>query len=146
PFQQRSWRGTLSLSQTVFKAVSVDRDPLVSLLVGDKSPFHSLIPGRGGKSFVATPRPWRRPPWENRSSGRVKSIITESGLVDRKRHIVRSLARRIAAAAVGTARGTATRIRHRDLRRTNSSNVCSGDHGAECVHHRHGCVGLRRTI
>src|SRR5438445_4148524 len=38
-------------------------------------------------------------------------------LVDRKRHTVGSLARRVAAAAIGTAWGAAARVAHRDLRR-----------------------------
>src|SRR5439155_10248888 len=48
-------------------------------------------------------------------------------LVDRKRHTVGSLARRVAAAAIGTAWGAAARVGHRDLRRASSGNVCSGD-------------------
>src|SRR5437667_12822140 len=67
-------------------------------------------------------------------------------LVDRKRHTVGSLARRVAAAAIGTAWGAAARVGHRDLRRASSGNVCSGDHDAKRVRHRVGCVGLRRSV
>ncbi len=57
-------------------------------------------------------------------------------LVDRKRHTVGSFARRVAAAAIGTAWGAAARVGHRDLRRASSGNVCSGDHDAKRVRHR----------
>src|SRR5437870_11942449 len=67
-------------------------------------------------------------------------------LVDRKRHTVGSLARRVAAAAIGTAWGAAARVGHRDLRRASSGNVCSGDHDAKRVRPRVGCVGLRRSV
>jgi len=67
-------------------------------------------------------------------------------LVDRKRHTVGSLARRVAAAAIGTAWGAAARVGHRDLRHASSGNVCSGDHDAKRVRHRVGRVGLRRSV
>src|SRR5207249_1463078 len=67
-------------------------------------------------------------------------------LVDRKCHAVGSLARRVAAAAIGTAWGAAARVGHRDLRRASSGNVCSGDDHAKRVRHRVGCVGLRRSV
>src|SRR5437870_12162444 len=67
-------------------------------------------------------------------------------LVDRKRHTVGSLARRVAAAAIGTAWCAAARVGHRDLRSASSGNVCSGDHYAKRVRHLVGCVGLRRSV
>ena len=67
-------------------------------------------------------------------------------LIDRKRHIVGSLTRCVAAAAIGTAWSAAARVGHRDLRHASSGNVCSGDHDAKRVRHRVGRVGLRRSV
>src|SRR5437763_15006669 len=49
-------------------------------------------------------------------------------LVDRKRNTVGSLARRVAAAAIGTAWGAAGGVGQRDLRRGSSGSVWRGAH------------------
>src|SRR6267154_2785739 len=79
------------------------------------SPPGHLNIGRGGTArFVGILERWPQP--------------IAPALVDRKRHIVGSLAGRAAAAAIGAAWSAAAGIGHRDLRRAGSGNVGSGDH------------------
>lgn len=95
---------------------------------GNSAPVHSACRGRIERTFEPCER------------------LGMPSLVDRKRHIVRSLARRVATAAIGTAWGAAARVGHRDLRRASSGNVCSGDHNAKRVRYRVGCIRLRRSV
>src|SRR5438128_10973522 len=103
-----------------------------------------------GLVFQWAPAKMRRKPGAARVLGSPPLQKTKAhpapALVDRKRHTVGSLARRVAAAAIGTAWGAAARVGHRDLRRASSGNVCSGDHDAKRVRNRVGCVGWRRSV